>query len=109
MSNPIIILSTAGSEQEASKIAEHLVMNRLAACVNIVPSIQSVYRWKGEINTDKEVLMIIKTDASRFLEIEQAVRNLHSYETPELIAFPIQQGLKGYLDWIEDSVSRKEP
>ena len=53
--------------------------------------------------------MIIKTDASRFLEIEQAVRNLHSYETPELIAFPIQQGLKGYLDWIEDSVSRKEP
>jgi periplasmic divalent cation tolerance protein len=108
MSNPIVIFGMAGSEQEASKIAEYLVNNRLAACVNIIPSIQSVYRWKGEINIDKEVLMIIKTDASRFLEIEQAVRSLHSYEVPELIAFPIQQGLKGYLDWIEESVSTNE-
>jgi periplasmic divalent cation tolerance protein len=108
MSNPIVIFGTAGSEQEASKIAEYLVINRLAACVNIIPSIQSVYRWKGEINIDKEVLMIIKTDASRFLEIEQAVRSLHSYEVPELIAFPIQQGLQGYLDWIAKSVSTKE-
>jgi periplasmic divalent cation tolerance protein len=108
MSNPIIVLSTAGSEEEASKIAEHLVINRLAACVNIIPSILSVYRWKGDMNRDKEVLMIIKTDAARFIDIEQAVRSLHSYEVPELIAFPIQQGLQGYLDWIEDSVSTKE-
>ncbi|HSE40470.1 MAG TPA: divalent-cation tolerance protein CutA [Acidobacteriota bacterium] len=108
MSNPIVILSTAGSEQEASKIAEHLVINRLAACVNIVPEILSVYRWKGDMNREKEVLMIIKTDASLFIEIEQAVRHLHSYEVPELIAFPIQQGLQGYMDWIQESVSKKE-
>jgi periplasmic divalent cation tolerance protein len=105
MNSPIIILSTTGSEDEASKIAEHLVSNRLAACVNIVPSITSVYRWKGEMNTDREILMIIKTDASRFEEIKSAVRNLHSYETPELIAIPIQQGLQQYLDWITESVS----
>ncbi|MCI0444877.1 divalent-cation tolerance protein CutA [bacterium] len=105
MNAPIIILSTTGSEDEASKIAEHLVSNRLAACVNIIPSITSVYRWKGEMNTDREILMIIKTDASRFEEIKSAVRNLHSYETPELIAIPIQQGLQQYLDWITESVS----
>jgi periplasmic divalent cation tolerance protein len=105
MNSPIIILSTTGSEDEASKIAEHLVSNRLAACVNIIPSITSVYRWKGEMNIDREILMIIKTDASRFEEIKSAVRNLHSYETPELIAIPIQQGLQQYLDWIAESVS----
>ncbi len=105
MNSPIIILSTTGSEDEASKIAEHLVSNRLAACVNIIPSITSVYRWKGEMNSDREILMIIKTDASRFEEIKSAVRNMHSYETPELIAIPIQQGLQQYLDWITESVS----
>jgi periplasmic divalent cation tolerance protein len=108
MGNPIVILSTAGSTEEASKIAEHLVITRLAACVNIVPEILSVYRWKGDMNRDKEVLMIIKTDASLFIEIEQAVRSMHSYDLPELIAFPIQQGLQGYLNWIEESVSKKE-
>lgn len=105
MNSPIIILSTTGSEDEASKIAEHLVSNRLAACVNIIPSITSVYRWKGEMNSDREILMIIKTDASRFEEIKTAVRNMHSYETPELIAISIQQGLQQYLDWITESVS----
>jgi periplasmic divalent cation tolerance protein len=105
MNSPIIILSTTGSEDEASKIAEHLVSNRLAACVNIIPSITSVYRWKGEMNSDREILMVIKTDASRFEEIKTAVRNMHSYETPELIAIPIQQGLQQYLDWISESVS----
>ena len=105
MNSPIIILSTTGSEDEASKIAEYLVSNRLAACVNIIPSITSVYRWKGEMNSDREILMIIKTDASRFEEIKTAVRNMHSYETPELIAIPIQQGLQQYLDWITESVS----
>jgi periplasmic divalent cation tolerance protein len=105
MNSPIIILSTTGSEDEASKIAEHLVSSRLAACVNIIPSITSVYRWKGEMNSDREILMIIKTDASRFEEIKTAVRSMHSYETPELIAIPIQQGLQQYLDWITESVS----
>jgi periplasmic divalent cation tolerance protein len=105
MNSPIIILSTTGSEDEASKIAEHLVSNRLAACVNIIPSITSVYRWKGEMNSDREILMVIKTDASRFEEIKTAVRNMHSYETPELIAISIQQGLQQYLDWISESVS----
>jgi periplasmic divalent cation tolerance protein len=105
MNSPIVILSTTGSEDEASKIAEHLVSNRLAACVNIIPSITSVYRWKGEMNSDREILMIIKTDASRFEEIKTALRSMHSYETPELIAIPIQQGLQQYLDWIAESVA----
>lgn len=107
MNTPIVILSTAGSEEEASKIAEHLVNNRLAACVNIIPSITSIYRWKGEMNRDHEILMIIKTDASRLEEIKTAVRSLHSYETPELIAIPVQEGLKEYLDWLGDSVKHE--
>jgi periplasmic divalent cation tolerance protein len=104
----VVLFCTTGSQEEALKIADHLVEARLAACVNIIPSVQSVYRWKNEISRDTEFLMVIKTAAARVSEIEKAVRSLHSYETPELISFNITYGLPEYLKWLEDSVIHDE-
>jgi periplasmic divalent cation tolerance protein len=104
----VVLFSTAGSAEEAGKIAEHLVSYHIAACVNIIPGIQSVYWWNNQISKDQEVLMIIKTEASKIPEVESALHNLHSYQTPELIALPIEYGMNPYLDWILDSVNVKK-
>ncbi|MFZ2446879.1 MAG: divalent-cation tolerance protein CutA [Syntrophobacteraceae bacterium] len=95
-----IILVTVGSEEEAAKIGRALVEEKLAACANIVPRIRSIYRWKGEIYDERESLVVIKTRTSLFPALRDRVRALHSYETPEIVAFPVAQGLPEYLAWV---------
>jgi periplasmic divalent cation tolerance protein len=104
MTDKRIVLSTAGSEDEARKIARHLVENRLAACVNIVPQIESIYRWQGKVESSREWLLLIKTTAERFPAVRGAVRELHSYELPECVAINIEDGSADYLEWIGQSV-----
>ena len=103
MTDKILIFSNCGSADEASRIARHLVETELAACVNILPAVQSVYRWKGAVEEATEWTLLIKTRRGLFDAVRQAVRSLHSYEVPELIAIPIVQGLEEYLGWIDES------
>lgn len=98
-----VVLVTAGSQQEAEAIATSLVESQLAACVNILP-IQSVYTWQGKINQEQEWQLLIKTDLAQFSNLEAKIRELHSYEVPEIIALPILAGSQSYLNWISDSV-----
>jgi periplasmic divalent cation tolerance protein len=100
----IVIFSTASSPEEASLIAETLVSEHLVACVNIVPGIQSIYRWKDGVQKDQEVLMVMKTEKSRFQEVERTIRSLHSYEVPEVISLPLENGFEEYLKWIENAL-----
>ena len=105
MSREIIIFVTAPNSEEASRIANALVSEQLAACVNIVPSIESIYRWEGKVTSDREALMIIKTVDDRYVDVERRVKELHSYSTPEIVAIPIEQGSREYLDWIRKSTA----
>jgi len=105
MTDKRIVLSTAGSEEEARKIAQHLVEHQLAACVNIVPQIESVYRWQGKMESSREWLLLIKTSAGHFPAVRDAIRKLHSYDLPECIAINIEDGSAEYLQWLENSVS----
>ena len=91
---------TAASREEADRIAELLVSAQLAACVQILPEIESVYRWQGEVKREKEILLLAKTVASRFDELESRVRAMHSYETPEIIAVPVTDSSAPYLGWL---------
>jgi periplasmic divalent cation tolerance protein len=100
----IVIFSTAGSTEEAGRIAEKLVSERLVACVNIVPGIRSIYWWKDGIQKDEEVLMVMKTKKSKYQEVERAIKSLHSYEVPEIISLPLENGFEGYLKWIESTL-----
>ncbi|HEY8670676.1 MAG TPA: divalent-cation tolerance protein CutA [Terriglobales bacterium] len=100
----VLVLSTAGSEAEARKIAEALVERRLAACVTIIPRIQSVYRWEGRIEQAEEYLLLIKTGRARLTEICAAIKDLHSYKMPECIAVVIDGGSAEYLKWMSDCV-----
>ncbi|HTS38772.1 MAG TPA: divalent-cation tolerance protein CutA [Candidatus Solibacter sp.] len=104
MTDKRIVLSTAGSEEEARRIARHLVENRLAACVNIVPRIESVYRWKDKVESGAEWLLLIKTSAGRFAEVQAAIRTLHSYELPECVVVNVEDGSAEYLAWLGESV-----
>jgi periplasmic divalent cation tolerance protein len=103
-SQPIVVLLTAPNGEEAARIAEQLVGARLAACVQILPEIRSVYRWKGEIARQSEVLLLAKTTLARFSELEQAVRSIHSYETPEIIALAVAAASGPYLNWLFSDV-----
>ena len=102
-SRATLIMVTAGSEEQAMSIAQVLVGERLAACVNVVGPIRSIYRWQGEVHDDSEHLMLIKTRASLVSKVERRVRKLHSYEVPEVIALSIVAGSKPYLEWLLDS------
>lgn len=104
----IIALNTCPDEENAGKIARLLVENGLAACVNIVPAIQSVYRWQGKIEQDNEVLLIIKTRPDKFSQLEVLIRENHPYELPEIVAVPIETGLKEYLNWLDKSLETKQ-
>ncbi len=99
-----VVLCTAGSDAQASEIARALVQRRLAACVNVVPSICSTYRWQGKVVEDGESLMIIKTEAGRFEELRATIREMHSYDTPEVIALEISDGDPDYLSWLGESL-----
>src|SRR5258706_9977623 len=100
MTNSIVILVTTGSEAEAETIARALVEERLAACVNILPPIRSIYRWEGKVTDDREWLLVIKTQSQRFAAVEKKIKALHSYQVPEVIALPILQGSTPYLHWL---------
>jgi periplasmic divalent cation tolerance protein len=104
MTDKIVIFSTAGSETDAGNIAHTLVQLRLAACVNIIPRIASVYRWEGRVDRAEEWLLLIKTTKASFAAVRDAIKELHSYEVPECIAVPIESGSEDYLKWIERSV-----
>jgi len=100
MTDVLVVLVTAGSGEEASGIAEALVLENLAACVNIVAGIRSVYTWKGEVCNDEEVLMVVKTQRERFEALKERIREIHSYDVPEIVAFPVTHGLPDYLSWV---------
>jgi len=100
----IVIFITAKDVGEAETIAEKLVQDRLIACANIVSGIKSIFRWEGKVDKADEVLMILKTKKDLFPKIEEAVRSIHSYDVPEIIALPISDGHQKYLDWINESV-----
>jgi periplasmic divalent cation tolerance protein len=108
MSDYIQVLTTAGSEEEAERIGAALVDRRLAACVQVIGPIASRYRWQGKVETAREWMCLAKTEAARYPELEAAVRELHSYEEPEIVATPIVAGSKGYLDWIGTNVGPGE-
>jgi periplasmic divalent cation tolerance protein len=102
--DPIVVFLTAVSGEEATRLADLLIGAHLAACVQILPEMESVYRWQGQIERQSEILLIVKTTAGKFAELETEVRALHSYETPEIVAVPIITGSQPYLDWVSESV-----
>jgi periplasmic divalent cation tolerance protein len=105
MTDKRLVLTTAGSNEEAHKIAVALVDRKLAACVNISGPIESVYRWKGAVENAREWLLIIKTTESAFDRVRDTIRELHSYDLPECILLPIEGGSVEYLDWILENVT----
>lgn len=104
MTDKRIILSTAGSRDEASTIAKALVENKLAACVNIVGPATSVYRWKGAVETAEEFLLIIKTTAAHFPAVAAAIKEANSYELPECLELPVSAGSDAYLAWMGEAL-----
>ena len=106
-SNNIMVLTNCGTAKEARRIARSLVEKRLAACVNLLTApVESVYRWKGKLETAKEITLLIKTTRARYVAVERAIRKLHSYEVPEIIAIPITGGSRDYLTWLGECVAR---
>lgn len=104
MADALQVLCTTDSRDEAESIAEALVSERLAACAQIAGPITSIYRWEGEVERAEEWLLLVKTTTERFDEAEDAIRQMHSYDTPEIVALPIERGSEDYLRWLEDAV-----
>jgi periplasmic divalent cation tolerance protein len=100
MTDTRIVLTTAGSWEEAEHLARHLVEHRLAACVNVVPGVRSLYRWKDAVETATEWLLLVKTTAGALASVETAIRELHSYELPEFLVLMPEAGSARYLEWI---------
>ena len=101
--DPIVVFMTTANGEEATRLAEMLVGAHLAACVQILPEMESVYRWQGKVERQAEVLLIAKTTRGKFDELEREVRALHSYDTPEIIAVPILSGSAPYLEWLNQA------
>ena len=102
-----LVLTTAGSEEQAQTIARGLVERRLAACVSIVGGMCSLFRWEGKITEEDEKLLLIKTEKDLFPRVQEAIRELHSYDLPEVVAVPIQDGDADYLSWIGESLAER--
>ena len=100
MTEYIIVLITAPNEEESARIGHALIGERLAACVNIIRSVRSIYRWQGRIEDESEVLMVVKTKRTLFERLQGRVKELHTYEVPEIIGLPVIEGSKQYLDWL---------
>ena len=105
MTNKRLVLTTASSNEEARRLAKTLVERHLAACVNIVPNINSIYRWKEKVEESQEFLLLMKTTESAIPKLRDAIQELHSYEIPECIVLLIEEGSAAYLDWIDESVT----
>ena len=108
MTDKIVILSACDSEEQAARLARHLVELRLAACVNIVPGARSIYRWKGAIEEASEWLLVIKSRRDLFSSISSEIGKTHSYEVPELLALPVVEGAVGYLEWMDRELAPGE-
>jgi len=104
-SEAIVVFMTAANGEEAARLADMLVGSHLAACVQILPEIESVYRWQGKIERQQEILLLAKSTSDKFDELEREVRALHSYETPEIVAVALTDVSKPYLNWLVQSVS----
>lgn len=103
----IIIFVTVPDQKEGRRISKEILTSRLAACVNIIPGIQSMYQWKGKIVQEKEAMLVLKTTRSRYRKLEQKIKQLHSYEVPEVIAIPIIYGSPQYIEWVAKEVLDK--
>ncbi len=103
-SNSIVILTTCPDIETSKIISNSLVEHRLAACVNIIPGLESIYLWEGHVRNDSESLLIIKTSKDKYDAIESMIKTLHPYELPEVISVQIDNGFDKYLDWIDKSV-----
>ena len=109
MTDKLVVLVTCRSTKEAERIARTLVETRLAACGNILLTpVRSIYRWKEKIESAREVLLVIKTSRRRFPKLEAAIKRLHGYEVPEIIALPITAGSESYLSWLAESVAPRK-
>ena len=97
----ILVLVTTSNRKDALTIAQALVREKRAACVNILPSITSIFRWQGKVQRSREALLLIKTTGRRYAALEKAIRSLHSYEVPEIISIRIDRGLPQYIEWVE--------
>ena len=106
MTDAIVILTTCASEEESLRIAQVLVEECLAGCVNIASPVRSIYRWKDKICDEKEWLLIVKTGRERFEELERRIKSLHSYSVPEIICLPILEGSLDYLEWLEETTRK---
>jgi len=105
---PIVVVTTAGTQEQANRLAEELVDRRQAACVNIIPIQRSVYRWQGQVCDDSEFLLLIKSTDTEWEAVQETVRELHEYDLPELLAFNVAHGEARFLEWMLDSIGSKE-
>ena len=104
MSQHLLVLTTIGSEKDAARLGRSLVERRLVACVNMVGPVRSVFLWKGKVEEESERLLLMKTRADRYAELETAIQELHPYDVPEVIAIPIDRGSQAYLSWVDENV-----
>ena len=105
MSDKLIVLTTYPDQDSALKAAQRLVREKLAACVNILPAMTSVYMWEGKETSGTEHLLLIKTRQGRYAELERSIRESHPYELPEIVATPMTEGLAPYLNWIDENTA----
>lgn len=103
-----VVLCTAPDNTTAQKLAEYVVNKQLAACVNILPQVKSVYRWQGAVQNDSELLLVIKTSTAGYSKLEQALQAQHPYDVPEIIVLPMSNGLPAYLNWLHESVAKDQ-
>ncbi len=104
----LLVLCTCPNQEIATTIAENIVAQHLAACINIVPAIKSVYHWQGNVESAEESLMLIKTHQQKFSSLQNTISTMHPYEVPEIISLDISEGLPKYLDWLTSSIRLKE-
>ena len=102
MFDALIVFSTCATREEAERIARAVVEERLAACVQVLPPIQSIYRWQGAVEQSEEILMLFKTTSAQFPALEKRIAELHSYDTPEIVAVPVAAGAEKYLNWLRE-------
>lgn len=106
MLQPLLVLTNVPDAALARALAQQLVEQRLAACVNILPAVQSIYQWQGAVEQADEITLLIKTEQARYAQLEAAIKAMHPYHVPEIIALPIVAGLPAYLDWIANETKR---
>ncbi len=108
MTDKIVVLCTCSTAEEARRIAGEIIAKRLAACVNLLPGVTSVYHWKGDVEENREILMMIKSSRPLFEKLRSEIARMHSYELPEVIAIPVVDGSEPYLEWMDHELNRPE-